>query len=295
MTSKKKLQSNKRNAQKSTGPRTERGKRHSSSNAVTLGLFSPRWLPFENPPDAKRKIDSLFAELDPQGEFATVIFNQLVGDLIRLSRLNRGEHAHLEELMVSAAVERENSDDAIDDKDDEMVELKAEDLNVAMGNYVAKDGGRISAKRIEWFVTPSCETSNATTLCCCPLGNSSAMANWPTKIRTPRARSAQDPIPACRSVITVKMGPPTAVAMRRKRAHKKLQPAAPLARNLTQPSQLSPRRGPDAELPLHLHDQPGSADGHRSASAKVAPKAASPAASPGKSLPILHERDGKPD
>ena len=35
-----KIEANRRNAKHSTGPRTERGKRNSKFNAVTLGLFA---------------------------------------------------------------------------------------------------------------------------------------------------------------------------------------------------------------------------------------------------------------
>src|SRR5258705_4876087 len=37
---KKKIEANRRNARRSTGPRTERGKRNSRFNALTLGLFA---------------------------------------------------------------------------------------------------------------------------------------------------------------------------------------------------------------------------------------------------------------
>ena len=60
----KKLQANRLNAKSSTGPRTERGKRNSRFNAVTLGLFAKHVvIPFCDGDKAERDFQSLLDEI----------------------------------------------------------------------------------------------------------------------------------------------------------------------------------------------------------------------------------------
>ena len=69
MISQRKLEANRRNALKSTGPRTEAGKRICSMNAVKHGLFSSRHVVpkcLEEPFQALR--EKVFRELNPQGQ-----------------------------------------------------------------------------------------------------------------------------------------------------------------------------------------------------------------------------------
>ena len=68
MTSEKKIEANRRNARKSTGPRTQEGKNAVRLNTMKHGLLSQQVLLPEEDADALRELDSgLRAELQPVG------------------------------------------------------------------------------------------------------------------------------------------------------------------------------------------------------------------------------------
>src|SRR5207247_2221913 len=69
MISQKKLEANRRNAQKSTGPKTEEGKAKSSQNGLTHGLTSRKCpiLPGENEEEYRELQDALTRDLRPRG------------------------------------------------------------------------------------------------------------------------------------------------------------------------------------------------------------------------------------
>ena len=67
MTSLKQIEANRRNALKSTGPRTETGKQRSRRNATRHGLTAETVIePLENPEDYKAFEMSITAEFDAQ-------------------------------------------------------------------------------------------------------------------------------------------------------------------------------------------------------------------------------------
>jgi hypothetical protein len=60
------IAANRRNAEKSTGPRTEEGKAHSSANSLKTGIFAKsEVISFENREDYEALIARLCAEFDP--------------------------------------------------------------------------------------------------------------------------------------------------------------------------------------------------------------------------------------
>jgi len=95
MSSWKRLKANRRNAQKSTGPRTLEGKQIVSQNARTHGIFSRHAvLPGEeNPAEYQELLDEFTAEWRP----ATVTERALVAEMVnaqwKLARLRRMEQA----------------------------------------------------------------------------------------------------------------------------------------------------------------------------------------------------------
>jgi hypothetical protein len=87
------------NAQLSTGPRTEEGKRQSSQNARTHGLTSQRpIIPDEDRASFDQLRAQLHAETKPQGALQQIIFEELVHSAWNLSRVRAMES----ELTASA-------------------------------------------------------------------------------------------------------------------------------------------------------------------------------------------------
>jgi hypothetical protein len=92
MTSDRKAEANRRNALKSTGPKTPEGKAAVRLNALTHGLLSREVLLPGEDEDALRELaESLRAELQPVGELEDVLVDRIISLLWRLRRLGRVE------------------------------------------------------------------------------------------------------------------------------------------------------------------------------------------------------------
>ncbi len=88
MTTKRQIAANRRNAQKSTGPRTEEGKERSSQNAVKHGMTSRRAvLADEDPKVFLAHRISIHEDLRPMGELETTLANRIAAQLWRLARV----------------------------------------------------------------------------------------------------------------------------------------------------------------------------------------------------------------
>jgi hypothetical protein len=70
-----------------TGPLTDAGKKRSSMNARTHGLYSRTLLPFEDPNDFKSLVQSLHDEWSVRGPTADLLINDIALCYYRLSRL----------------------------------------------------------------------------------------------------------------------------------------------------------------------------------------------------------------
>lgn len=69
MTSEAKIESNRRNAQASTGPRTDEGKANSAQNRLTHGLEARKYAILGEDPEAfERLVEELFLDIQPVGE-----------------------------------------------------------------------------------------------------------------------------------------------------------------------------------------------------------------------------------
>ena len=81
MISQKKLEANRRNAKKSTGPKTAEGKARSCQNGLTHGLTSRKCpiLPGENEEEYRELQDALTRDLRPRGAMQ----RELVEDLVQ--------------------------------------------------------------------------------------------------------------------------------------------------------------------------------------------------------------------
>ncbi len=89
------LEANRRNALRSTGPRTARGKAHTARNATRHGLNSRELLlPGEDAQQFARLQRGVRTELRPQGEVESFLAQRAAAGMWRLNRLLRVE-AHL--------------------------------------------------------------------------------------------------------------------------------------------------------------------------------------------------------
>jgi hypothetical protein len=90
-TSERKKESNWRNAQKSTGPRTAEGKRNSLFNAVTHGLTARTvLLPGEDPSELTARQQQLIDTFQPCHEAELAIVERMAADIWRSDRAERG-------------------------------------------------------------------------------------------------------------------------------------------------------------------------------------------------------------
>ena len=88
MASKKQMEANRRNAKKSTGPKTEEGKAKSSLNALKHGLTSLRvWLDEEEEQDFREFRRGLLDELEPVGSLETQFVCRIAAQMWRLARV----------------------------------------------------------------------------------------------------------------------------------------------------------------------------------------------------------------
>jgi hypothetical protein len=92
LTSDKKIEANRQNALKSTGPRTQEGKDAVRLNALKHGLLSQEvLLPGENGESLQELEERLRAELQPIGELENLLVEQVIAAYWRLRRLRRVE------------------------------------------------------------------------------------------------------------------------------------------------------------------------------------------------------------
>ena len=92
MTSDKQAEANRRNALKSTGPKTPEGKDAVRLNAVKHGLLSQEvLLPGENDAALRELGERVRADLQPVGELEDLLVEQIIAAVWRLRRLRRVE------------------------------------------------------------------------------------------------------------------------------------------------------------------------------------------------------------
>ncbi len=88
MASEKQIEANRRNAQKSTGPRSEEGKARSAQNAFKHGLTSRTVCLAEEDEEQYMEVRILLAEeLRPLGALETMVVNRIAAQMWRLSRV----------------------------------------------------------------------------------------------------------------------------------------------------------------------------------------------------------------
>ena len=97
----KKLSANRRNAQKSTGPKTAQGKAAVAANAVRHGLTAASAvLPHEDQAAFDQMLERYRKEFNPQTEHTSFLVQQLAQSRWRLERIRRLESIAFEYLML---------------------------------------------------------------------------------------------------------------------------------------------------------------------------------------------------
>jgi hypothetical protein len=107
MTSDKQSEANRRNALKSTGPRTPEGKDAVRLNALKHGLLSQELLlPGEDPATLKELSERLVAELRPEGELEILLVEEIIAAYWRLRRLRKVEASIFARQLYEELLER---------------------------------------------------------------------------------------------------------------------------------------------------------------------------------------------
>ncbi len=100
MSTKEQTKANKKNAQKSTGPRTAEGKAVVSKNAVKHGLFAAEAvITGEDPADYELYHDQYLAELAPVGMVESTFAERIVSLAWRLRRAERMQNQSIEDMI----------------------------------------------------------------------------------------------------------------------------------------------------------------------------------------------------
>jgi hypothetical protein len=108
-TSSKRVEANRRNAKKSTGPRTPVGKRRSRLNAIKHGLCARiPVLPGEDPDAFRRHVDGFSEALQPRDAVEIFLAEQAAFAAWRAQRADRAEAAHLAAILRAARIGTES-------------------------------------------------------------------------------------------------------------------------------------------------------------------------------------------
>jgi hypothetical protein len=100
MSTQKQVKANRKNAQKSTGPKTAKGKAKVSKNAVKHGLFAEEAvITGENPADYEAYRDEFLAEMRPVGAVETMLAERFVSLAWRLMRAQRMQNQAFEDYI----------------------------------------------------------------------------------------------------------------------------------------------------------------------------------------------------
>jgi hypothetical protein len=99
MTSEKQIEANRRNALKSSGPKTEEGKAKSRMNALRHGLTAEQAvLPHENEDDYEKLREGMLESYAPEDSAEIALVEELVSAYWRLMRLHRVETCYWDNL-----------------------------------------------------------------------------------------------------------------------------------------------------------------------------------------------------
>jgi hypothetical protein len=150
MVSKRKLAANRRNAKKSTGPKSAKGKRIVSKNALVHGLRSQRWpvLPFEDQEEYRAFAKSVEEDYQPAGIVQREIVSHIALNLWKLRRVPEIEQALLEEQLDRNVRRLQDMKD--EGEVDENAQLEEPTIGKLLAIQFAADGPNAFAKLEEY-------------------------------------------------------------------------------------------------------------------------------------------------
>ena len=99
MSTQKQINANRKNAQKSTGPKTDEGKAAVSQNAVKHGIFAQSVIKGENEADYEAFHDKMVAEIKPVGPTEILLAERIVSLWWRLERAERMQNQAIDVLI----------------------------------------------------------------------------------------------------------------------------------------------------------------------------------------------------
>jgi len=99
MSSEKQIKANRKNSQKSTGPKTDQGKEKVSQNAVKHGLFAESVIKGEKEADYEAFHDNFLAELKPVGAVELMLAERVVSLAWRLKRAEHMQNQVIDDMM----------------------------------------------------------------------------------------------------------------------------------------------------------------------------------------------------
>jgi len=129
--SRRRIRANRRNAKKSTGPKTVEGKRIVSRNALVHGLRSTKFplLPFENSAEYREFEEAMERDCRPQGVLQRQVVHQITEISWKLRRMPGIEAALLNYHNLRGHREfEEGKEDGTFDQDQELIPPTAEEL-----------------------------------------------------------------------------------------------------------------------------------------------------------------------
>jgi hypothetical protein len=110
-TSTKQLAANRNNALKSTGPRTEEGKRQTSLNALSHGLTAKSYLlPFEEEAEFNALVENLYHTLMPQNVIEETFAQNIALAAWKIRRIEKAEQAAFS-IAIKQIVSQEGTGD----------------------------------------------------------------------------------------------------------------------------------------------------------------------------------------
>jgi hypothetical protein len=111
-TSQKRIEANRRNAQKSTGPRTAEGKSRSRFNGLKHGLTAAvPVIPGEDPAVYEARLEAMIASLPPRNQVELDLLGRVAGTTWSLERASRAEAAQISHRIRNEAIERERREE----------------------------------------------------------------------------------------------------------------------------------------------------------------------------------------
>lgn len=161
MTSPRKVNANRRNAQRSTGPKTIAGRTRTGRNALKAGLYAKiALLPFEDPGAYAGLRKSVFSDYGPKGAVEEALVELIIADLWRLDRFVRIENTFLKQTELA------RSRRSWEQPPTRSIECFLDEIRTTSAASPTDDGSSLSAMPSFCHHTNDCtsNTGDATTL-----------------------------------------------------------------------------------------------------------------------------------